>query len=712
MYPQLRLYVPWSNRILGGTFAAMSIQYPVSRRRVAIAIGAAVAALVASVVSSSPAHADDSTTLTVVGTSDVFDSNLIQSVIKPGFEAAFPGVTLNYVSKGTGAAIQYAEAGSASALLVHAPSLENQFVAAGSRPSNTARRSSGATTSCSARTRTRSTSRTKAPHNIAAAFQLIAGAGANHKANFVSRGGTPGTTVQEHAIWALTKGVKTCVVSDANGGGVSPSTTTGNCPVNIKYPNWYHATGLTQGPNIVNADTCNYPNGNCYVLTDRGTYNYLQSTGAAQNLKIVTRNNNPQAPRRHPAAGQLLPRLRRSTRTRSRPASRPRSTRPRPLEFLHWVTSPAAQTAIGQYLNGSNDPPFLPDASPRVTATAPPATTAGAKPITISGKVSNVVPGTPPLAGEQVTLLGTDTASPAVTKQIATTTTDSLGKYSFTFKPTASRSYTVTTPELTQIEYPKLNPVFGDLLAPSSTTAGSSELDGLAVVKTATPSSGALALSGHAEPADRGHQRSAHPVRQQERRPGVGRRNAGLEHGEAVDLLEEVLALVRQLHLPAGLLRRSVYRAGVLGYGDGDRTVAGVRRAVMAMAALVLFTTSAAIAVPRPADAPIRAVLHEPGTGLHLCDLARVRAGGSKGFTAAYVQANWTQDSTTYPECSTEPCPDVGHMPSDLYPQGHRRPRPGHRSRCWLRRRSRSRTLAITTGSVRTATLNIDDLTT
>ena len=282
---------------------------------------------------------------------------------------------------------------------------------------------------------------------------------------------------------------------------------------------------MTQGPNIVNADTCNYPNGNCYVLTDRGTYNYLQSTGAAQNLKIVTRNNNPQAPGGIPLLVNSFHGYSVNPDAFSTSVAAT-INQTAALEFLHWVTSPAAQTAIGQYLNGSNDPPFLPDASPRVTATAPPATTAGAKPITISGKVSNVVPGTPPLAGEQVTLLGTDTASPAVTKQIATTTTDSLGKYSFTFKPTASRSYTITTPELTQIEYPKLNPVFGDLLAPSSAPAGSSELDGLAVVKTATPSSGALRPVRHAEPADRGHQRSAHPVRQQERRPGVGRRNA------------------------------------------------------------------------------------------------------------------------------------------------------------------------------------------
>ena len=45
--------------------------------------------------------------------------------------------------------------------------------------------------------------------NIVQAFQKIAAAGANDHANFVSRGGTPGTTVQEHAIWALTTRVST-----------------------------------------------------------------------------------------------------------------------------------------------------------------------------------------------------------------------------------------------------------------------------------------------------------------------------------------------------------------------------------------------------------------------------------------------------------------------------------------------------------------------
>src|SRR5262245_386540 len=104
---------------------------PSLRRFITVLATTGLALGATTLVSPPPAGADDASTLTVVGTSDVFDSNLVQAVIKPGFEAAHPGVTLNYVSKGTGAAIDFAQAGTASALIVHAAALENQFVANG-----------------------------------------------------------------------------------------------------------------------------------------------------------------------------------------------------------------------------------------------------------------------------------------------------------------------------------------------------------------------------------------------------------------------------------------------------------------------------------------------------------------------------------------------------------------------------------------------------
>ncbi len=176
------------------------------------------------------AHRASVSAVTVVGTSDVFDSGLITNVIKPGFERAYPQYRLDYVSKGTGAAIQFAEQGAASGLLVHAATLENQFVAQGyslerfgravfygdyvllgpaSDPAGVARR---------------------APHDIVGAFELIARAGAAGRADFVSRGGTPGTTVEEHQIWALTRGVALCEVSMADGGGRAPSGTERSVP--------------------------------------------------------------------------------------------------------------------------------------------------------------------------------------------------------------------------------------------------------------------------------------------------------------------------------------------------------------------------------------------------------------------------------------------------------------------------------------------------
>jgi len=59
------------------------------------------------------ASADTSSTLTVIGTSDVSDSGLIPNVIQPGFEKAFPQYKFKYIGTGTGNAIAMAESGAA-----------------------------------------------------------------------------------------------------------------------------------------------------------------------------------------------------------------------------------------------------------------------------------------------------------------------------------------------------------------------------------------------------------------------------------------------------------------------------------------------------------------------------------------------------------------------------------------------------------------------
>ena len=393
---------------------------------------------------------DAGSTLTVVGTSDVYDSNLVQDVIKPGFEAAYPAYHLDYVSKGSGAAIEYAEAGTADVLLVHAASLENQFVADGYSTEKFGRAVFWGDYVLLGPKSDPAGVMKAAPHDVVTAFEKIAAAGEAGQAEFVSRGGNPGTTVAEHKIWAQTSGLSTCEVSQDDGGYVSPSTTTGVCAATIAYPAWYHATGLTQGPNIVNADACNYGQGiDCYVLTDRGTFAYLESTGALSNLAIVTRDNAADA-----RGGETL--LVNSFHAYAvNPAEVASGSDLDPegaTAFLDWLTSPEAQQAIGGYLFEDGDPPFLPSAAPDIQLDTNPASR-------ISGRLRNVVPGTPPLAGVEVTL--------TLRGRTFTTTTGPDGSFGFRHfgKP---GPFTLDVPQVSQVENADLDPVFGDLLTGTS----------------------------------------------------------------------------------------------------------------------------------------------------------------------------------------------------------------------------------------------------
>ena len=169
------------------------------------------------------ANADTSSTLTVIGTSDVSDSGLIPNLIGPQFQQAYPQFTFKYIGTASGSAITSAETGSqgASALIVHAPTLENQFVAggfsyqtSGTGPSTNPFGSAIWTNDFVLAGPTGDPAGVAAngATNIAQAFVDVATAGLAGKATFVSRGGTPGTTTEEHAIWA-----------DVNAAGLTPT---------------------------------------------------------------------------------------------------------------------------------------------------------------------------------------------------------------------------------------------------------------------------------------------------------------------------------------------------------------------------------------------------------------------------------------------------------------------------------------------------------
>jgi ABC-type tungstate transport system permease subunit len=444
------------------------------------------------------ASADTSNSLTVVGTSDVSDSGLIPNVIQPGFQKAYPKYTFKYVGTATGTAISDAESGSlgASALIVHAASLENQFVGSGFSFERFGRAIftndfvlAGAKADPAGTT-------ANAAHNIAQAFADVATAGINGggtpKATFVSRGGTPGTTVEEHKIWALVSSAKLapsglllCTVNAKNGGGETPIApghgvtasgqpcpNGGALPTGSALPQWYVVTGLTQGPNVIAANACTgykSPPNSCYVLTDRGTYDYLASgtdpAGSVPNLEIATRDDSPSAP-----GGQFglinyfhayIINPSKQGETVNLPAAQ---------AFMNYITSPTVQKLIAGYLAKTSDPggaPFKPDASPALTASRLPGNYVGAaKKIKVTGNVKNLEPGYPVLTGKTVIV---DQVVGGLLLPVARGRTNARGNYTINFVPPVTGTYVVATPIISQIEDSTLAPPFGDLLSPAQT---------------------------------------------------------------------------------------------------------------------------------------------------------------------------------------------------------------------------------------------------
>jgi tungstate transport system substrate-binding protein len=387
-----------------------------------LALWAAPLAAAALLLAPALANADTSSSLTVVGTSDVSDSGLIQNLIEPDFKVQYPQFTFKYVGTASGTAITDAETGSqgASVLIVHAASLENQFVANGysydnqygyaifrndfvlagptADPAGVAYNGAG---------------------NIAQAFANVANAGLAGKATFVSRGNTSGTTVTEHAIWGLVAtnnlapaGVLLCAVNATDGGGDvpiapgwgviangQPCPFGGGIPSGGELPKWYVSTGLTQGPNVVAANACTVGDGagTCYVFTDRGTYDYLASgldpnsgtssttpTDWIPNLTILTRG--PQAATAPGGVNQLTNYFHAYIVNPTKPDQAVNLTAAQDL--ITMLTSPAFQAQLKNYLDDTTDPagaPFVADASPVISEVGLPTTALAGNKITVTG---------------------------------------------------------------------------------------------------------------------------------------------------------------------------------------------------------------------------------------------------------------------------------------------------------------------------------------
>jgi tungstate transport system substrate-binding protein len=375
-------------------------------RRPGLVVGSL--ALAASLAFAGTALATD---VLVQGTTDVRDAGLLDDVIIPGFQAAYPQYTLKYVAVGTGQALTNARAGQADAVLTHAPTQEADFVDAGysyepfgraifysdyvilgpaSDPAGVLR---------------------GAPHDAARAFELIAAAGEQGKADFVSRGDNSGTNTQEKIIWTLTSVGRNS--TDEPGSGAKSN------------PSWYHKAGLGQAATVQLTSQCPFGSHACYEMTDRGTFNRLVNLKAVTNLKIVADKNASKA-----RGGKDL--LINSFHAYAvNPNKIPQARLAGALAFLTYLQSAGFQGRLASYPS-SRQPAFFADARPALTISARLARRARlGQRVRVAGSVKHDLPGAAPLAGATVQLLR---VSGRGGTPIATTRLDRSGRFSFAIR--------------------------------------------------------------------------------------------------------------------------------------------------------------------------------------------------------------------------------------------------------------------------------------
>jgi tungstate transport system substrate-binding protein len=476
------------------------------------------------------ASADTASTLTVVGTSDVSDSGLIQNLVEPEFHAQYPQYTFKYIGSATGVAINSAEAGTGgpSVLIVHAASLENTFVNPTPAPTGASSYSYNGQYGNAiftndfvlAGSSTTPAVPTADQHNIAQAFADVAAAGVAGNATFVSRGGTTtasGTTVEEHALWQLMNtsgltpaGVTLCTVSPADGGGMSPTTvgaTGAPCPdsgtvTQADAPSWYFInTGANQGANVVATNACTIataPANHCYSLTDRGTFDFLASgdspaagTTGIPSLTIQARDNSASAPGGANALINYFHAYIINPNVAGEAVNLPAAQ-----AFVAFLTSPAFQAQLKTYLDYTTDPggaPFKADASPVITASGLPTSAAPGKSVTVSGSVTNAEPGYPALASQPVTV---DETVAGVPVAVASGTTNASGAYSITFTPPSRGSYQVETGQISEIANATLSPTYGDILSPAASAATTISLGASVTITKYTTSTAGVSVSG------------------------------------------------------------------------------------------------------------------------------------------------------------------------------------------------------------------------
>jgi tungstate transport system substrate-binding protein len=357
----------------------------------------------------------------VQSTTSVRDSGLLEQVIVPGFQRAYPQWRLKVVSVGTGQAITNARAGQGDVLITHSPALEARLVADGFSLEPAGRTimwndyvvvgPPGDPAGVAAAAR----------DDAAAAFEAIAAAGTAGRATFVSRGDNSGTNTKEKDIWKLTSGARNASNEPAG--------------VGTAYPSWYTKAGLGMADTLRLTQQC--PTGGCYTITDRATLQQLIANGAITALEIAMERQSASA---RGGADLMVNQYRGYALN---PAKVPTAKTDGALAFLDFLTARAFQARLGSFPT-TEQPGFFPAAYPRVTLTRKPRRTISAQqPLVIRGRIASRVPGAPALDGARVGV--SRFTSPLTARTLAAATTGAEGGFRIRWRPNRSARLFLTT---------------------------------------------------------------------------------------------------------------------------------------------------------------------------------------------------------------------------------------------------------------------------
>ena len=231
--------------------------------------------------------------LKLATTTSTYDSGLLDILLPPFEDKRAGGIRVDVIAVGTGKALKLAENGDVDAVLVHAPKLEEDFVAAGFGVDRRGVMYNDFVVVGPADDQ----AEIAGTERVADAFATIA----RREALFFSRGDLSGTHLKERAIWDLS--------------GVEPS------------GDWYVEVGQGMAATLRMADEKRG-----YVLIDRGTYLALRET---VNLRVLVEYD---PPLHNPYSIIAV-----------NPERWPHVKYVQALALIDYVTSPDAQAIIGGY---------------------------------------------------------------------------------------------------------------------------------------------------------------------------------------------------------------------------------------------------------------------------------------------------------------------------------------------------------------------------